>query len=59
MADEKDTHPIIEGIFRLLPPPGSEFGLVERMHFIAACESVFRVIYKPDPAQRAIDEHKR
>ena len=59
MSDENKTDPIIEGLFRLLPPPGAEFGLVERMQFISACEAVFKVIYKPDPAQQAIDSPKR
>lgn len=56
---ESETNPIILGLFKLLPEPGSEFGLVERMQFISACESVFKVIYKPDPAQQAIDSHKQ
>lgn len=47
--------PIIVELFKLLPPPGSEFDLVERMRWLRAAEAIFGLLYKPDDAQLVIE----
>jgi hypothetical protein len=43
-----DLPPIVRELFALLPEPGIEWPLVERLRWLRAAEAVFKLIYKDD-----------
>lgn len=40
--------PIIKELFALLPEPGAEWPLVDRLRWLRAAEAVFKLVYKDD-----------
>lgn len=48
--------PVMRELFRMLPPTGSEWPLVERLRWMRALEAVCRLIFKDDAAQILIVE---
>jgi len=40
--------PVMRELFKMLPPPGTEWPMVERIRWVNAFEAVCRVIFKDD-----------
>lgn len=47
--------PVIRELFALLPCPGKEFPLVDRLRWLRACDAVLCLLYKHDDAGAVIE----
>lgn len=48
-------HPLIKELFKLLPPPDTEWSMIQRLRWLNAAEAIFKIVYAPDIAQAAVD----
>lgn len=46
--------PIVRELFALLPAPGEEFPLVDRLRWMRAAEAIFKMIYRDDAAAAVV-----
>lgn len=47
--------PVMRELFKMLPPPGAEWPLVERVRWMRAFEAICPLIFKGDRIQIAIE----
>jgi hypothetical protein len=51
-----DIPPIVLELFKLLPPIGTEFPLIDRLRWLNAAEAIFKMIFKDDPIAKVVFE---
>ncbi len=44
---DKELHPLVRELFKLLPDAGADFDIAARIRFLSACRAVFDLIYPP------------
>lgn len=48
--------PVMKELFKMLPPAGNEWPLVERLRWLRAFEAVCRLVFKDDVALEFIQQ---
>lgn len=52
----EEMPPVMRELFNMLPPPGSEWPLIERLRWMRAMEAICRLVFKDDIALSVLPE---